>query len=87
MAEVPDEAIGIADEAGEAFGPAALAGGASMSAGIPGEDGEIVEGELVARRLKSAGVFVAAVEEDEGFARRACREPGAVDTNGCRPKW
>ena len=66
-----DERLHVAHRRAKARAEAALAGRAALAARIPGEHGEVRQVELVGKVRHAAGMLVAAVEQDDGAARRA----------------
>ena len=75
--DVADELVQVAHEPGEARRVAALARGAAVATGVPGEHGDVGETEGLHDAGEASGVLVAPVEEDQAGPRRSIRRPGA----------
>ena len=67
--DVVHEVLDVGDAGADARRVAACAGAVAVTARVPGEEGEVVKAEFVGEIHQAAGMFVAAVEEDDGFVR------------------
>ena len=65
--DVADKVVHIGNGGTDAGAVAALAGAMAMTARVPCEIGKIVETEFVGNKHHPAGMFVAAVEQHDGF--------------------
>lgn len=69
--DVAGEIVEVADGTGEAGAIAAWAGGEAVAAGVPGEHGVVGELDFIHDVLKTTGVFVVAMEQEEALGLRA----------------
>ena len=67
---------------GQVWRRAAFAGRSAVAARVPGEDGHVVQAKRLDRLLPAAGVFVAAMEQEQRLFAGPCRQPGAVEQLG-----
>ena len=64
-----DEGLHIAHRRAKAWAETPYAGRAALSARIPGEHSKVRQVELVGKVRHAAGMFMAAMEQDDGAAR------------------
>src|SRR5439155_12899438 len=78
LGNVADKGVNVIDDDREILGGAAFAGRLAVAAGVPCEDGEVVEFQQLDDFLPASGMLVAAVKEEERFVGGFGGSPGAI---------